>query len=110
LRRELIDPQIEAHHGRIVKTTGDGILIEFASVVDAVRCAIAVQGGLALRNAGAAHHFSSRWPRQNLARLRRAARLGNCLLIGQDRKLPADGQVDAIDPRETSTGKMMLPI
>ena len=61
LRRELIDPQIEAHHGRIVKTTADGILIEFASVVDAVRCAITVQGGLALRNAGAASS-SSRWP------------------------------------------------
>jgi class 3 adenylate cyclase len=43
LRRELIDPQIKAHDGRIVKTTGDGILIEFASVVDAVRCAIALQ-------------------------------------------------------------------
>jgi class 3 adenylate cyclase len=47
LRRELIDPQIEAHRGRIVKTTGDGILIEFASVVDAVRCAIALQHRLA---------------------------------------------------------------
>src|ERR1041385_3590064 len=43
LRRELIDPQIKAHGGRIVKTTGDGILIEFASVVDAVRCAITLQ-------------------------------------------------------------------
>jgi TolB-like protein/class 3 adenylate cyclase len=50
LRRELIDPQVEAHHGRIVKTTGDGLLIEFASVVDAVRCAITVQGGMTLRN------------------------------------------------------------
>ena len=47
LRRELIDPQIKAHGGRIVKTTGDGILIEFASVVDAVRCAIALQHRLA---------------------------------------------------------------
>jgi adenylate cyclase len=53
LRRELIDPQIEAHHRRIVRTTADGILIEFASVVDAVRCAIAVQGDLALRRSGA---------------------------------------------------------
>ena len=50
LRRELIDPAITEHHGRIVKTTGDGILIEFASVVDAVRCAIAVQRGMARRN------------------------------------------------------------
>jgi adenylate cyclase len=40
LRRELIDPTIAAHHGRIVKTTGDGMLVEFASVVDAVRCAV----------------------------------------------------------------------
>ena len=43
LRRELLDPKIAEHHGRIVKTTGDGMLVEFASVVDAVRCAIAVQ-------------------------------------------------------------------
>jgi adenylate cyclase len=43
LRRELIDPVIANHHGRIVKTTGDGLLIEFASVVDAVRCAVEVQ-------------------------------------------------------------------
>ncbi len=50
LRRELIDPAIAEHHGRIVKTTGDGLLIEFASVVDAVRCAIAVQRGMARRN------------------------------------------------------------
>jgi len=38
-RRELLDPKIAEHHGRIVKTTGDGVLVEFASVVDAVRCA-----------------------------------------------------------------------
>ncbi|HEV2545759.1 MAG TPA: adenylate/guanylate cyclase domain-containing protein [Stellaceae bacterium] len=50
LRRELIDPTIEAHHGRIVKTTGDGILIEFASVVDGVRCAVEVQREMASRN------------------------------------------------------------
>jgi adenylate cyclase len=42
-RRELIDPKIAEHRGRIVKTTGDGILVEFASVVDAVRCAVEVQ-------------------------------------------------------------------
>src|SRR5580700_6399683 len=45
LRSDLIDPAIDAHHGRIVKRTGDGILIEFRSVVDAVRCAIEVQTG-----------------------------------------------------------------
>ena len=44
-RRELIDPKIGEHHGRIVKTTGDGILIEFPSVIEAVACAVAVQRG-----------------------------------------------------------------
>src|SRR5271167_4069813 len=52
LRSDLIDPAIDAHHGRIVKRTGDGSIIEFRSVVDAVRCAIEVQNGLAERNAG----------------------------------------------------------
>src|SRR5437867_13014275 len=46
-RRELIDPKIGEHNGRIVKTTGDGLLVEFASVVDAVRCAVAVQRQMA---------------------------------------------------------------
>ena len=50
-RRELIDPLITQHRGRIFKTTGDGILIEFASVVDAVRCAIVMQQGMEDRNA-----------------------------------------------------------
>src|SRR5215468_201226 len=52
LRSDLIDPAIAAHHGRIVKGTGDGAIIEFRSVVDAVRCAIEVQTGLIERNAG----------------------------------------------------------
>jgi adenylate cyclase len=47
LRRELIDPKIAEHRGRIVKTTGDGLLLEFASAADAVRCAIAVQRSMA---------------------------------------------------------------
>jgi len=50
-RRELIDPKITEFGGRIVKTTGDGLLVEFASVVDAVRCAVEVQRGMAERNA-----------------------------------------------------------
>src|SRR5271166_3083326 len=45
-RRQLIDPKIAEHHGRVVKTTGDGLLAEFASVVDAVRCAAEVQRGM----------------------------------------------------------------
>ena len=51
-RRELIDPEINEHRGRIVKTTGDGMLIEFTSVVDAARCAVNIQRGMAERNAG----------------------------------------------------------
>ena len=47
IRRELTDPKVKEHHGRIVKTTGDGLLVEFASVVDAVRCAVEVQRELA---------------------------------------------------------------
>ena len=52
LRSDLIDPAIAVHHGRVVKRTGDGSLIEFRSVVDAVRCAIEVQNGLIERNTG----------------------------------------------------------
>jgi TolB-like protein/class 3 adenylate cyclase len=52
LRSDLIDPAIAAHHGRIVKRTGDGSIIDFRSVVDAVRCAIEVQNGMVERNAG----------------------------------------------------------
>jgi adenylate cyclase len=50
LRRELIDPKITEHRGRIVHTTGDGMLIEFPSVVEAVRCAVEVQHSMADRN------------------------------------------------------------
>jgi class 3 adenylate cyclase len=50
-RRELIDPKITEHRGRIVKTTGDGLLVEFASVVDAMRCATEMQAAMGERNA-----------------------------------------------------------
>ncbi len=50
-RKELIDPKITEHRGRIVKTTGDGVLVEFVSVVDAVRCAVDIQRGMVERNA-----------------------------------------------------------
>jgi adenylate cyclase len=52
LRSDLIDPTVAVHNGRVVKRTGDGILVEFRSVVDAVRCAIEVQNGMIERNAG----------------------------------------------------------
>ena len=50
--QELVNPKIREHRGRVVKNTGDGFLAEFASVVDAVRCAVEVQRGIAERNAG----------------------------------------------------------
>jgi class 3 adenylate cyclase len=52
LRSDLIDPTIAVHHGRVVKRTGDGSIVEFRSVVDAVRCAIEMQNGMRERNAG----------------------------------------------------------
>src|SRR5579863_8751293 len=52
LRSDLVDPATAAHHGRVVKRTGDGVLVEFRSVVDAVRCAIEMQNGVIERNAG----------------------------------------------------------
>jgi adenylate cyclase len=51
-RRALVDPTVTSHRGRIVKTTGDGMLVEFASAVDAVRCAVEIQRGMAERNEG----------------------------------------------------------
>src|SRR5262245_13743806 len=51
LFRAVVDPTITGHRGRVVKNTGDGMLVEFASVIDAVRCAVAVQQGMAERNA-----------------------------------------------------------
>src|SRR5437588_1744843 len=51
MRAELIDPKITEYRGRIVKTTGDGLLVEFGSVVDALHCATEWQGGMAERNA-----------------------------------------------------------
>ena len=53
VRKSLVDPAITAHRGRIVKTTGDGLLVEFASAVDAARCAVEVQRGMAEQNAAA---------------------------------------------------------
>ena len=54
LRSDLIDPAVAAHRGRIVKRTGDGLIAEFRSVVDALRCAIEVQIAMVERNAGVA--------------------------------------------------------
>src|SRR5881275_200815 len=76
LRRELIDPSIEEHHGRIVKTTGDGMLVEFGSVVDAMRCATQVQGTMAERNAGV--------PQETRIEFRVGVNLGDVIIDGDD--------------------------
>ena len=60
-RSELIDPKIAQHHGRIVKTTGDGLLVEFASVVDAVECAVAIQRAMVEREADVAEGLRIRY-------------------------------------------------
>jgi adenylate cyclase len=76
LRRELLDPKIAEHHGRIVKTTGDGLLVEFASVVDAVRCAVAVQYAMAERNAEV--------PGEERIEFRVGINLGDVIFDGED--------------------------
>src|SRR3954468_7783640 len=76
LRRELLDPKIAEHRGRIVKTTGDGMLVEFASVVDAVRCAIAVQQAMPERDTGLAA--------ESRIELRIGINLGDVIVEGDD--------------------------
>jgi adenylate cyclase len=76
LRRELVDPKIAEHHGRIVKTTGDGLLVEFASVVDAVRCAVEVQQAMPERNTGVTA--------DNRIELRIGINLGDVIVEGDD--------------------------
>jgi TolB-like protein len=76
LRRELVDPKIAEHRGRIVKTTGDGLLVEFASVVDAVRCAVEVQQAMPERNVGVAA--------DSRIELRIGINLGDVIVEGDD--------------------------
>src|SRR5881392_2057298 len=75
-RRELLDPKIGEHRGRVVKTTGDGMLVEFASVVDAVRCAVEVQRGMAERNAEATD--------EDRMDLRIGINVGDIIIEGED--------------------------
>jgi adenylate cyclase len=76
IRRELVDPRIVEHRGRIVKTTGDGLLVEFASVVDAVRCAVDVQREMAGRNTGV--------PAETRIEFRVGINLGDIIIDGDD--------------------------
>lgn len=75
-RRELIDPKITEYGGRIVKTTGDGLLLEFPSVVEAVRCAVDVQRGMADRNAGV--------PNDQRIDFRIGVNVGDIIIDGED--------------------------
>jgi len=76
VRRELGDPKIAEHRGRIVKTTGDGLLVEFASVVDAVRCAVELQREMIARNAAA--------PAQRRIEFRMGINLGDVIIEDGD--------------------------
>src|SRR3954469_1304407 len=75
-RRELFDPTIREHRGRIVKTTGDGLLAEFASVVEAVRCAVAIQRGMAERNVAV--------PPEGRIEFRMGVNVGDIIIEGPD--------------------------
>jgi hypothetical protein len=75
-RRELVDPKIGEHSGRIVKTTGDGMLAEFASVVDAVRCAVEIQRAMIDREAG--------MPEDRRIRFRIGVNLGDIIVENDD--------------------------
>ncbi len=75
-RTELIDPKITEHHGRIVKTTGDGMLVEFASVVDAVECAVAIQRAMLEREA--------KVPNERRIQYRVGINLGDIVVEGDD--------------------------
>ena len=76
IRREVADPKIKDHRGRIVKTTGDGLLLDFASVVDAVRCAVEVQREMAERNADV--------PLDHRIELRMGINVGDIINDGRD--------------------------
>ena len=76
-RKELFEPAIEKHHGRIFKLMGDGLLAEFGSVVDAVECAVVLQRGMAQRNA-------SSIPEQRI-NVRIGINLGDVIVEGDDR-------------------------
>jgi class 3 adenylate cyclase len=75
-RKELVDPKITEHRGRIVKTTGDGMLVEFVSVVDAVRCAVDIQRGMLERNIEV--------PADNRIQFRIGINVGDIIIDGDD--------------------------
>src|SRR6266852_2970514 len=91
-RRELIDPKIAEHRGRIVKTTGDGALVEFASAVDAVRCAMEIQRAIAERNAAI--------PKDRRIEFRIGINVGDVIIEKADiygDGVNSDGRIEGID-------------
>jgi adenylate cyclase len=76
-RKELFEPEIALHHGRVFKLMGDGMLAEFGSVVDAVECAVSIQRGLAERNANV--------PEDQRIQVRIGINLGEVIVEGDDR-------------------------
>ena len=76
LRQEIVDPKIKAHRGRLVKTTGDGLLLEFASVVDAVRCVTEIQAAMAAHNADV--------PAERRIEFRIGVNIGDIIVDGDD--------------------------
>ena len=76
LRSDLIDPKVKEHEGRVVKTTGDGMLAEFASVVDALRCIIEIQRNMRVRNAEV--------PQEKRIEFRAGLNVGDIIIDGDD--------------------------
>ncbi len=76
LRRDLVDPKIDEHRGRIVKTTGDGMLVQFASVVDALRCAVEIQRHMLERN--------TETPGEKRIEFRMGINVGDIIIDGDD--------------------------
>jgi adenylate cyclase len=85
VRADLVDPEIAEHNGRLVKTTGDGLLVEFSSVVDALRCATEVQRGMVERNT--LPPMDNRIGFRIGAKLRAAGKTGKQALVACMRKL-----------------------
>jgi adenylate cyclase len=85
VRADLVDPEIAEHNGRLVKTTGDGLLVEFSSVVDALRCATEVQRGMVERNT--LLPMDNRIEFRIGAKLRAAGKTGKQALVACMRKL-----------------------
>jgi adenylate cyclase len=94
VRREVVDAKIAEHRGRIVQTSGDGLLVEFASVVDAVRCAVEMQREMAQRNAGV--------PKERCIEFRVGINLGDIMVDEQD--IFGDGVNVAARPKPRPTG------